>query len=126
MSCARRVSEYPYSEIANSIILPHAIRFNAAATASQLIPAAEVMGISMNEREPVAIIEEMAQKIFDLIGLMNLPQHLREVGVKESDLATLAQIVFKNRTVQNNPKPITDYPNPNASQKRHGNGGDPG
>ena len=31
--------------IANSIILPHAIRFNADATATQLMPAAEAMGI---------------------------------------------------------------------------------
>src|SRR5215510_14416412 len=31
--------------IANSIILPHAIRFNADATATQLIPAAEAMGV---------------------------------------------------------------------------------
>src|SRR6185295_4629001 len=30
--------------IANSIILPHAIRFNADATAPQLLPAAEAIG----------------------------------------------------------------------------------
>jgi maleylacetate reductase len=94
--------------IANSIILPHAIRFNAEATASQLIPAAQAMGISTNGRNPTTVIVEAAQKIFDLIRQMKLPQRLRDVGVKESDLATLAEIALKNRTVQNNPKPITD------------------
>src|SRR6266508_615766 len=96
--------------IANSIILPHAIRFNADVTASQLLPAAEAMGISLNVKSPMVVMEAMAQKIFDLVGQMNLPQRLRDAGVnlKESDLPQLAQIAFQNRTVQNNPKPITE------------------
>jgi len=96
--------------IANSIILPHAIRFNADVTASQLLPAAEAMGISLNGNSPLVVIEAMAQKIFDLVGQMNLPQRLRDAGVhlKESDLPQLAQIAFQNRTVQNNPKPIME------------------
>jgi alcohol dehydrogenase class IV len=41
---------------------------------------------------------------------MNLPHRLRDagVGLKESDLPRLAAIAFQNRTVQNNPRPITD------------------
>jgi maleylacetate reductase len=94
--------------IANAIILPHAIKFNAEATTTQLLPAAEVMGISLNGTSPKGVIETMAQRIFELIGRMNLPQRLRDAGVAESDLPRLAEIAFQNRTVQNNPKPITD------------------
>ena len=96
--------------IANSIILPHAIRFNADVTAPQLLPAAEAMGISLDGNSPRVAMETMAQKIFDLVRQMNLPQRLRDAGVnlKESDLPQLAQIAFQNRTVQNNPKPITE------------------
>lgn len=96
--------------IANSVILPHAIRFNADVTASQLLPAAEAMGISLNGSSPLVAVETMAQNIFDLVGQMHLPQRLRDAGVnlKESDLPQLAQIAFQNRTVQNNPKPITE------------------
>jgi alcohol dehydrogenase class IV len=96
--------------IANSIILPHAIRFNAEATAPQLLPAAEAMGISLGRISPTVAIETMAQRIFELIGRMNLPQRLRDtgVGLKDADLAGLAQIGFQNRSVQNNPKGISD------------------
>ena len=96
--------------IANSIILPHAIRFNAEVTALQLLPAAEVMGISTNELSPQLAIERLAQSIYELVGKMNLPQRLRDAGValNESDLPHLAQLAFQNRTVQNNPKPITE------------------
>jgi alcohol dehydrogenase len=96
--------------IANSIILPHAIRFNADATAPQLLPAAETMGISLNGNSPTVVMEMLAQRVSDLVGQMNLPQRLRDTGVplKESDLPHLAQLAFQNRTVQNNPKPITE------------------
>ena len=96
--------------IANSIILPHAIRFNADATATQLLPAAEAMGISSNGINPMVVVEALAQKISELVGNMNLPQRLRDAGVplKESDLPSLAQMSFENQTVQNNPKPINE------------------
>lgn len=94
--------------IVNAIILPHAIRFNADATAPQLIPAAEAMKVPVNGISPKGIIEALTQKIFELIHSMNLPQRLRDAGVSESDLTTLAGLAFQNRTVQNNPKPITD------------------
>jgi lactaldehyde reductase len=95
--------------IANSIILPHAIRFNADVTAPQLLPAAEALGIPVNRINPTVAIEALVQKIFHLIGQMNLPQHLHQagVGLQKSDLPNLAQLAFQNRTVQNNPKPIT-------------------
>ncbi len=93
--------------IANSIILPHAIRFNLDATAPQLAPAAEVMGIALAGRRPEDAVEEMAQRIYDLVGSMHLPRRLRDVGVREADLPSLSQLAFESRTVQSNPRPIT-------------------
>src|SRR5712691_13123827 len=94
--------------IANSIILPHAMRFNLEATALQLAPAAEAMGIALTSKSPEVAVEEAVQRIYDLIGQMNLPQHLREVGVQEADLPHLAQIALQSRAVQSNPRPITE------------------
>jgi len=93
--------------IANSIILPHAVRFNLDATAPQLAPAAGAMGISLTGRSAEMAVEEAAQRIYNLVGSMNLPQRLRDVGVPEADLPQLAQLAFQSRTVQSNPKPIT-------------------
>src|SRR5215470_4943937 len=87
--------------VANSIILPHAMRFNLDATAPQLAPAAEVMGIPLAGRSAEIAVEEAIQRIYALIAQMNLPQHLREVGVQEADLPHLAQLAFQSRTVQN-------------------------
>ncbi len=93
--------------IANSIMLPHAIRFNAEATAGLLEPAAEAFGIAPDGLTPQGRVEKLAGEISTLVGRMGLPQRLRDVGVKEADLPRLAELAFQNRTVQNNPKPIT-------------------
>ncbi len=92
--------------IANSIMLPHALRFNAPVTAELLLPAVRAMDLQVDERDPQSAVERMAQQIYDLAGQMKLPQRLRDVGVKEADLPRLAQLGYENRTVQNNPRPV--------------------
>jgi alcohol dehydrogenase class IV len=66
------------------------------------------MNVTENGNRPKERIEALSQRISELIHQMDLPQHLRDTGVRESDLPRLAQLAFQNRTVQNNPKPITD------------------
>ena len=97
--------------VANSIVLPHAMRFNLDATAPQLARAAEAMGV-VRDRHGAYISDEVAaeegvQRIYDLIGRMNLPQRLRDVGVSEADLPHLAQVALQSRSVQSNPKLVT-------------------
>ncbi len=94
--------------VANSIILPHAIRFNLDAIAPLLAPAAEAMDIALAGRSDEDAVKEAAQRISDLVESMHLPQRLRDAGVREADLPHLAQLAFESRTVQSNPKPITD------------------
>jgi maleylacetate reductase len=98
--------------VANSIMLPHAMHFNLDATVPQLAQAAEAMGIGRDQSGPYTsdkvAAEEAVQRIYNLIAQMNLPQQLRDVGVREADLPHLAQMALQSRAVQNNPKPITD------------------
>jgi maleylacetate reductase len=97
--------------IANSIILPHAMRFNSDA----LVPAppaepwgvqaAAALGLSAAAGAQAAA-EAAADKVYELVGQLGLPQRLGQAGVREADLPRLAQLAFESRTVQNNPKPI--------------------
>jgi maleylacetate reductase len=92
--------------IANGIMLPHAMRFNTDATASQLAGVARAMGIA--GRNEVVLAEKAAQAVYELIAEVGLPQRLRDVGVEEAALAHLARVALESRAVQNNPKPITN------------------
>ena len=92
--------------IANAIILPHAMRFNADATEPELAAVARAMGLTgENETE---LAEKAAQHVYELITQIKLPQRLRDAGVAEDDLPHLAQLALKSQAVQNNPKRITD------------------
>lgn len=93
--------------IANAIILPHVMRFNADATAHELSEIAEAMGIERGGRDDEALAEIAARQVSDMVGGMKLPQHLREVGVNERDLPRLAELAAQSQTVKNNPKPAT-------------------
>ena len=94
--------------VANSIILPHAMRFNLDAAAPELAQAAEAMGIVRAGRSEKSVAEEAIDKIYGLIGQMNLPQRLRDVGVREADLPGLGRIALQSRAVRSNPRPVTD------------------
>jgi alcohol dehydrogenase class IV len=94
--------------IANGIMLPHVLRFNLEATASQIAQAADALGLTDSGQSETALAETIVQQVDVLIRQSGLPQHLRDVGVPASNLPRLAQLAFASRTVQSNPKPITD------------------
>lgn len=94
--------------IANAVVLPHAVRFNADATAAQLRPLVEALRLDTEGFEPIPAVLVAANALADLVRRMGLPQRLRDVGVTRDALPELARLAFANHTVQSNPKPITD------------------
>ena len=49
-----------------------------------------------------------AERVAELVRRMDLPSRLRDAGVRHEDLPKLAGLAFQNKTVQNNPKKITN------------------
>jgi maleylacetate reductase len=90
----------------NAIMLPHAMRFNRDATASELAPAAVALGVSTG-RDAAANAAALTDYIATLAERAPLPGRLRELGIEEERLPALARLGFASGTVQNNPKPIT-------------------
>jgi maleylacetate reductase len=96
--------------IANAIILPHAMRFNADATAPELAAVARAMGLGgagEAARAEQALVACAADHVYQLVTGLGLPQRLRDVGVAEGDLPLLARLALQSKAVQSNPKPIT-------------------
>jgi alcohol dehydrogenase class IV len=94
--------------IANSIILPHAMRFNLNAAGPQLALVARLMGFSVDGLSDEAAASAAVEGVYRFIGGLGLPQHLKDAGVAEEDLPKLAQLALQSRTVQENLKPVTD------------------
>ncbi len=93
--------------IANAIVLPHAMRFDHDAIASELAQIAEALGIAREDHGDATLAESAAQWVYDLAGQLQLPQRLRQVDVKQSDLPRLAELASRSRTVQNDPRPVS-------------------
>jgi alcohol dehydrogenase class IV len=93
--------------VANSIILPHAIRFNLDTVSPLLALAGEAMGIQRGGKDDLEVAEQVAQYVYDLVGKMGLAQRLRDVGVAQDMLPKLAEDMLKSKVVQENPKPVT-------------------
>jgi len=84
--------------VANAIVLPHAMRYNADAVTPELARIGEAMGARSGG--------DAAAAVFDLIDALGLPQRLRDVGLGEDDLAVVAADALASPAVAANPKPI--------------------
>lgn len=99
--------DVPHGE-ANSVLLPHTMRFNMDACAPRLAMVAEAMGIKTggmtDEDTALAAADGVAQLCRDL----ELPETLRDVGVPEEALELIAAATLHDRGLATNPKPVYD------------------
>lgn len=93
---------------ANSVMLPHVMRFKPEIIAPQLAEAAVAMGIPSAGQSDEALASAAARQVADWVAVMALPARLRDIGIQEEQLAELARMAFASRTVQNDPRPIAD------------------
>jgi alcohol dehydrogenase class IV len=95
--------------LSNSLVLPHVMRFNfshAAKEYAELAPfinrALDCTGSDLN------IAENLVNYICTLIKKLELPNNLSVMGIRESDIETLAESSMnQTRLLVNNPKPVT-------------------
>ncbi|HIV69456.1 MAG TPA: iron-containing alcohol dehydrogenase [Candidatus Aquabacterium excrementipullorum] len=94
--------------LSNSLVLPHVLRFNAPAATVLYAEIADVLvpGVTGSaEAKTQALIAALE----DIAEATRIPRTLREVGVKESDLARMASdAMLQTRLLGNNPRPVTE------------------
>jgi alcohol dehydrogenase class IV len=86
--------------LANAVNLPYGMRFNISGCESKFRKIARTM--ELREESGEAVVE----KLFELNKELNLPVRLRDAGVKEEHLETLADLAFADFCHLNNPKPV--------------------
>lgn len=94
--------------VANAVLLPYVMEFNKDYTGEKYREIARVMGVEgvdeMSQEEyRNAAIEAVRQLSKDV----NIPQTLKEIGVKEEDLPALAQAAMADICTGGNPRPCT-------------------
>ncbi|RAS75371.1 iron-containing alcohol dehydrogenase [Priestia endophytica] len=94
--------------VANSMLLPHVMKFNMDAIEERLSLVAEPMGIDTRELTVREAAEKVVEKIVEWTNLLEIPQNLKEYGVTEEDVSSLAVSASKvTRLLNNNPKELS-------------------
>jgi maleylacetate reductase len=90
--------------VLNAIVLPHVMRFNADAVPDAMSAIARNFPPPLAGEGRVGAVEATAV----LVASLPVPQRLRDAGVPEAVLDSVAVEAAANSTVQANPKPVTE------------------
>ena len=92
--------------LANSIALPHVIRFNGPVAGEWYRMAAEAFGLSTQGLSDEAAVERLATAIESFARQCGLPLRYSEVNVPESDLEQIAEVTLTDGAIVYNPRPV--------------------
>lgn len=93
--------------LANSILLPHVMRFNGSACPELFRNMASAMGINIDKLNDEEVVEEIANSITKLSQALSIPQTLKEIGVPEEMIPALANQAINDICTAGNPKDVT-------------------
>ncbi|MFC1534634.1 iron-containing alcohol dehydrogenase [Thermodesulfobacteriota bacterium] len=93
--------------VANTLMLPHVMRFNILGNLAKFAEISEAFGLSVEGLDDLRASEAAVEAIERLALDLRVPKHLAEFGVKEKDISVLAEGVMKvTRLLGNNPRII--------------------
>lgn len=94
--------------VANAILLPHIMAFNADYTGDKFRQIAVAMGVAGAQEMPIAQAREAAiAAVKQLSQDVDIPARLRQVGMKEEDIPALAQAALDDVCTGGNPRDVT-------------------
>lgn len=90
--------------VANAILLPHIMRYNAECTDDKFRDIARAMGVKVEGLNLTQARHAAVDAVFTLNHDVGIPLHLRDVGVRQEDISALAQAAFDDVCTGGNPR----------------------
>lgn len=87
--------------LANAVNIPYGMEFNIAGSEEKFERIARTLGLKDESGEAVV------QYLFDLNSRIGIPHKLRDIGVREEHIETLADLAAADFAHPNNPKPVS-------------------
>jgi len=87
--------------LANAVNIPYGMEFNIEGFEPKFKRMAQVLEAKGDKGKDVV------NYLFDLNTRVNIPHHLKHIGVKEEHIETLADLAFADFAHPNNPKPVS-------------------
>ena len=93
--------------IANAILLPHVLKFNGQVCPELFRNMGKAIGLNMDYVSDEEAVNKVVNAVQELSRKLNIPQTLREVGIPEDKLRTLAEQAINDPCTPGNPRPVT-------------------
>ena len=93
--------------IANAVLLPYVMEYNAEYTGEKFKYIAEAMGVDTTGMSQAEYRAAAVNEVKQLSKDVGIPEKLHEIGVKEEDLQALSESAFADVCTGGNPRPCT-------------------
>lgn len=94
--------------VANALLLPTIMEFNAPAALDKYVDIAKAMKVYKDGMTKEDAAQAACDAVRQLSIRVGIPQHLTEIGIKESDLPKLAKSAFADVCTPGNPREVTE------------------
>lgn len=92
--------------VANALLLPTIMEFNAPAALDKYVQIAKAMDVYVPGMGREEAADAAVQAVKDLSVRVGIPQHLSELGIQEKDLDRLADAAFADVCTPGNPREV--------------------
>ena len=93
--------------VANALLLPTIMEFNAPAALDKYVTIAKAMNVYKDGMSKEEAAQAAVDAVKSLAVWVGIPQHLSELGIKESDLPKLADSAIADVCTPGNPREVT-------------------
>lgn len=90
--------------VANALLLPYVMEYNAPAAKDKYPQIAKAMGVDISKMNQEEAVQAAIGAVKELSVSIDIPQKLCEIGIKEEDLPMLSQQAFNDVCTGGNPR----------------------
>lgn len=90
--------------VANALLMPYVFEVIGTTCIPQMVEVAQILNLGEFNHHPEQALPAVTEYLFYLLEVLDLPMSLKELGIKEDDLASMAlQAVKIDRLLKNTP-----------------------
>ncbi|NME66773.1 iron-containing alcohol dehydrogenase [Flammeovirga aprica] len=93
--------------VANAVLLPHVMRYNAKVCAPKLKNVASAMGVDITGMTDEEGAEAAIETVISITKKVDIPSGIGVLGVKEEDIELMAENALKDICAPGNPRKVT-------------------
>jgi alcohol dehydrogenase class IV len=94
--------------VVNGVLLPHVIRYNSRASPDRFVDLARSAGLTVDGMPGEEAAELLAEHVRRLADDVGVPRGLRELGVTEADIDTMAHTALDDACLTTNPREASE------------------